>query len=135
MVEGSKSIVRPVGQRDAARLGPRIDAVWHSPLNAAHDDRFALILAQGRPDGIDVLGRDDHAMGCEPRGLVFRCRKGMLLTAEDHDETSCPFCTGNVAPDIIEMIMESAASQMTRMSIEEFRRSLDGSGRDALDVR
>lgn len=52
--------------------------------------------------------------------------------AEDHDECACPFCDGGeVAPEIVEMIMEAAAGPMTRMSLEEFRAWLDSFDFDA----
>ena len=51
---------------------------------------------------------------------------------EDHDQTSCPFCTGDVSDEIVSLIMEAAAGPMSpAMTIEEFRVWLDGVGRDA----
>lgn len=41
---------------------------------------------------------------------------------EDQDETSCPFCRGDVAPEVVDRIMTAAAGPMSRpMSLEEFR--------------
>ena len=45
---------------------------------------------------------------------------------EDQDETSCPFCTGDVPGDIVDRIMASAASQSRRMSAEDFLTWLAG---------
>jgi hypothetical protein len=45
---------------------------------------------------------------------------------EDQDETSCPFCTGDVPSDIVDRIMGAAAGSMSRrMSVEEFKEWLD----------
>lgn len=54
---------------------------------------------------------------------------------EDQDETSCPICIGDIPSDIVERIIRSAGQQGPRMSVEEFRRWLDGVGRDAAGDR
>jgi hypothetical protein len=40
---------------------------------------------------------------------------------EDHRETSCPFCTGDIADHIVERIMVSASRQGPAMSADEFK--------------
>lgn len=47
------------------------------------------------------------------------------MTLDDHDE-ACPFCTGDVSPEIVEMIVAAADGLMSEpMTLEECRAWLD----------
>ena len=55
-----------------------------------------------------------------------------LIPDDDDGPCPCPLCRGDVPDEIVERIMESAASQGETMTREEFLRWLDGIGREDL---
>ena len=73
--------------------------------------------------GIDGLRAVVHDAACTVGGCSMPDHGS---SHEDHDETSCPFCTGDVPAEIVDRIMKAAAGPMSEaMSAEEFRAWLD----------